>query len=323
MEAELAARLGRQVPGSDQPEPPRTLEDELYGGDGEFARKVDAELGPSWVAGIAEVPLSLEQRLKNIEGTEAAKEAMLVKSGMAGCVRWVCVRSCMDVPACVPWDEGHRLALPSVEWRGDGHPWHAPFRLLVGRGQRLRGKRGLKGKTSRTHMLSPPMRQTRPPWRRRRQCGGQGRGQEPVPGVFRQAGRGNDAAHRRSAVCGDEWHFPGGRRGDRAAAWGRVPAAACLLDVRCIPLLHPNSKLLRRSWTAHRILQGGEEAETDFLCGKTGQEEAGRPAILVATPGTRTLPPFLSARLQAKKMRCPCQQCLLTARWSAVAMRTN
>lgn len=37
----------------------------------------DTELGPSWVAGITEVPLSLEQKLANIEATEAAKKAML------------------------------------------------------------------------------------------------------------------------------------------------------------------------------------------------------------------------------------------------------
>lgn len=37
----------------------------------------DTELGPSWVAGMTEVPLSLEQKLKNIEETEAAKKRML------------------------------------------------------------------------------------------------------------------------------------------------------------------------------------------------------------------------------------------------------
>lgn len=40
-------------------------------------RQQDTELGPSWVAGITEVPLSMEQKLANIEATEAAKKQLL------------------------------------------------------------------------------------------------------------------------------------------------------------------------------------------------------------------------------------------------------
>lgn len=41
-----------------------------------FSRQ-DTELGNSWVAGMAEIPLTLEQKLANIEATEAAKKQML------------------------------------------------------------------------------------------------------------------------------------------------------------------------------------------------------------------------------------------------------
>eukprot|EP00887_Chlorella_sp_A99_P000791 scaffold5.g791.t1 len=43
-------------------------------------RQVDTELGPSWVAGISEVPLTVEQKLANIEETEAAKNRILARS---------------------------------------------------------------------------------------------------------------------------------------------------------------------------------------------------------------------------------------------------
>jgi hypothetical protein len=45
---------------------------------------VDPELGPRWGAGIVEVPLDMEHRLRGIEATEAAKKRLLEKSGALG-----------------------------------------------------------------------------------------------------------------------------------------------------------------------------------------------------------------------------------------------
>lgn len=93
MEAQLAARLGRPAPGSEQPAAPRGIDDELFA-TSQYQRKDDLELGPSWITGITEVPLSMDQRLKNIEDTETAKKKMLTRSGMVRCVR-VCVWGCL------------------------------------------------------------------------------------------------------------------------------------------------------------------------------------------------------------------------------------
>ena len=87
MEAQLAARMGRAPQEGNTKAKPKTLEDELFE-DSKFERKDDSELAPSWVAGITEVPLSLDQRLKNIEETELAKKAMLAKSGISRQVMW-------------------------------------------------------------------------------------------------------------------------------------------------------------------------------------------------------------------------------------------
>ncbi|KAL6772193.1 hypothetical protein ACKKBG_A29325 [Auxenochlorella protothecoides x Auxenochlorella symbiontica] len=81
VEAQLAARLGRPAPGSEQPAAPRGIDDELFA-TSQYQRKDDLELGPSWITGITEVPLSMDQRLKNIEDTETAKKKMLTRSGM-------------------------------------------------------------------------------------------------------------------------------------------------------------------------------------------------------------------------------------------------
>lgn len=94
MEAQLAATLGRQVSDRKEKPKPKTLEEEVFA-DSKYQRKDDLELGPSWVAGISEVPLSLEQRLRNIEDTEAAKKEMLARSGMARSVAW-CLTLCVD-----------------------------------------------------------------------------------------------------------------------------------------------------------------------------------------------------------------------------------
>ena len=57
-------------------------------------REQDTELEPSWVTGILEVPLSMEQKLANIEAVEAAKNRLLAAAdpeeqgaGQPGAVR--------------------------------------------------------------------------------------------------------------------------------------------------------------------------------------------------------------------------------------------
>jgi hypothetical protein len=85
VEEQLAKRMGRPV-GSEEDEEERErreklarLADPLLAAlpEGLQKRQQDAELGPSWVAGISEVPLTLEQKLANIEATEAAKKQLL------------------------------------------------------------------------------------------------------------------------------------------------------------------------------------------------------------------------------------------------------
>ncbi|PSC75860.1 hypothetical protein C2E20_1228 [Micractinium conductrix] len=82
VEEQLAKRMGRS---DGQEEAARAAEAAARAADPILAalpeglrkREQNGELDPSWVAGITEVPLSMEQKLKNIEDTEAAKNAML------------------------------------------------------------------------------------------------------------------------------------------------------------------------------------------------------------------------------------------------------
>lgn len=84
VEEQLAKRMGRDL-GQDEEarlaegERQRRLQDPLLAAlpEGLQKRQQDTELEPSWVTGILEVPLTLEQKLKNIEDTEAAKKQLL------------------------------------------------------------------------------------------------------------------------------------------------------------------------------------------------------------------------------------------------------
>lgn len=81
VEEQLAKRLGRDQGGGDGD---GAVPAAAPGEDGLMPmkqRQIDTELGPSWVSGILEVPLTMEQRLKNIEDTEAAKKKMLLAAG--------------------------------------------------------------------------------------------------------------------------------------------------------------------------------------------------------------------------------------------------
>lgn len=84
VEEQLAKRMGR--PGQEEEEAAAAeaerrarMQDPLLAAmpEGLQKRQQDTELGPSWVAGITEVPLSMEQKLANIEATEAAKKQLL------------------------------------------------------------------------------------------------------------------------------------------------------------------------------------------------------------------------------------------------------
>lgn len=84
IEEQLAKRMGKDVEAErerqrEEEEQRRRMADPLLAAlpEGLQKRQQDTELGPSWVAGMTEVPLSLEQKLKNIEETEAAKKRML------------------------------------------------------------------------------------------------------------------------------------------------------------------------------------------------------------------------------------------------------
>lgn len=87
VEEQLAKRMGRQLEDeaarAAAEEAARRAADPLLAAlpEGLQKRQQDTELGPSWVAGITEVPLSLEQKLKNIEDTERAKKEMLLMGG--------------------------------------------------------------------------------------------------------------------------------------------------------------------------------------------------------------------------------------------------
>ena len=82
IEEQLAQRMGKQQGGGEDEGEQRPAPTDLDALLPETLRPraVDTELGPSWVAGITEVPLTVEQKLKNIEETEAAKKRILQKS---------------------------------------------------------------------------------------------------------------------------------------------------------------------------------------------------------------------------------------------------
>jgi hypothetical protein len=87
VEAELARRLGRELPedaaAAAAAREPMTLAEQALEGAGPAQRPLDTELGAAFVAGVTEVALGVEHKLRNIEATEAAKTALLARGGTA------------------------------------------------------------------------------------------------------------------------------------------------------------------------------------------------------------------------------------------------
>ena len=81
----MARRLGKQLPedSSTATQRVKTVEELALEQAVPKQRAFDTEPGAAFVAGVAEVPLSMEHRLRNIEATEAAKTALLVRGGGA------------------------------------------------------------------------------------------------------------------------------------------------------------------------------------------------------------------------------------------------
>jgi len=88
IEQELARRLGRQVPedeaGGQRGRLQKSIEDVAMEAAAPKQKAFDADPGAAFVAGVAEVPLDVAHRLKNIEATEAAKAALLRKGHAPG-----------------------------------------------------------------------------------------------------------------------------------------------------------------------------------------------------------------------------------------------
>lgn len=89
MEEQLAKHLGRAAPREEDgsSKQPHTLEEKAMDGAGPAQRPLDTELGVAFVAGVTEVALGVEHKLRNIEATEAAK-AQLLSRGGAAARRW-------------------------------------------------------------------------------------------------------------------------------------------------------------------------------------------------------------------------------------------
>lgn len=90
VEEQLAKRLGKEVPederdggGAKGSKRPKTLEEQALEAAVPKQKELYSDPGAAFVAGVAEVPLGVEHKLKNIEATEAAKAALLAKGGNA------------------------------------------------------------------------------------------------------------------------------------------------------------------------------------------------------------------------------------------------
>lgn len=84
IDAEVVKRLGKSADASNEDEGPearrRKLELELYAVPEEYKSQMQQEvIIPGLITGISEVALPLDQRLKNIEATEAIKRSLLSK----------------------------------------------------------------------------------------------------------------------------------------------------------------------------------------------------------------------------------------------------
>lgn len=78
----MAARLGREAPADPAAAGPRrhkTVDEMALEAAVPRQKEGYDEPGAAFVAGVTEVPLGVEHRLKNIEATEAAKAALLAK----------------------------------------------------------------------------------------------------------------------------------------------------------------------------------------------------------------------------------------------------
>jgi len=90
VEEQLAKRLGKDLPESDNDytsgkgsKRPKTVEELALETAVPKQKDLYSDSGAAFVAGVTEVPLGVEHKLKNIEATEAAKAALLAKGGNA------------------------------------------------------------------------------------------------------------------------------------------------------------------------------------------------------------------------------------------------
>ena len=85
VEEQLARRLGRRLPdaAAAAARRPKTLEELALEAVAPRQQMLDIDPGAAFVAGVAEVALDVEVRLRNIEATEAAKAKLLAKGGAA------------------------------------------------------------------------------------------------------------------------------------------------------------------------------------------------------------------------------------------------
>ena len=89
VEQQLAKRLGKELPdeAAKASKRPKTLDELALEASVPKIKEIYSEPGAAFVAGVTEVPLGVEHKLKNIEATEAAKMALLVKGGNAARAR--------------------------------------------------------------------------------------------------------------------------------------------------------------------------------------------------------------------------------------------
>jgi hypothetical protein len=92
VEEQLAKRLGKDLPESHNDDTtgsgkgskrPKTVEERALETAVPKQKDFYSDPGAAFVAGVAEVPLGVEHKMKNIEATEAAKAALLAKGGNA------------------------------------------------------------------------------------------------------------------------------------------------------------------------------------------------------------------------------------------------
>ena len=88
VETQLAKRLGKDVSQQEAhnkgPKRPKTVDEQALEAAVPKQKEYYGDPGAAFVAGVTEVPLGFEHKLKNIEATEAAKSALLVKDGSTG-----------------------------------------------------------------------------------------------------------------------------------------------------------------------------------------------------------------------------------------------